>query len=55
MTAIEPVLDRAVAQLAAAHPESEIETDFEFDIPVCDANRLAPAMAIDCGRSDDIA
>ena len=42
ITAIEPVLDQVVAELAAAHPEREIETEFELEIPVfCDANRIA--------------
>jgi sigma-B regulation protein RsbU (phosphoserine phosphatase) len=42
ITATEPVLDQVVAELAAAHPESEIETEFELEIPVvCDANRIA--------------
>jgi len=42
ITAIEPVLDQVVAELAAAHPERRIETQFELETPVyCDPARVA--------------
>lgn len=42
ITAIEPVLDQVVAELAAAHPERSIETHFELETPIfCDPARVA--------------
>lgn len=42
ITAVEPVLDQVVAELAAAHPERRIETIFEVATPVfCDPARIA--------------
>lgn len=42
MTAIEPVLDQVVAELATAHPDRGIETIFEVESPVfCDPARIA--------------
>jgi sigma-B regulation protein RsbU (phosphoserine phosphatase) len=42
ITAIEPVLDQVVAELAAAHPERSIETHFQLETPVfCDPARVA--------------
>jgi len=42
ITAIEPVLDQVVAELAAAHPERGIETQFQVETPVfCDPARVA--------------
>lgn len=42
MTAIEPVLDQVVAELATAHPDRGIETMFEVETPVfCDPARIA--------------
>jgi sigma-B regulation protein RsbU (phosphoserine phosphatase) len=39
--ALEPVLDQVVAELASAHPERAIETNFELGTPVyCDAPRI---------------
>ena len=41
ITAIEPVLDQVVAELAAAHPERSIETHFELETPIfCDPARV---------------
>jgi sigma-B regulation protein RsbU (phosphoserine phosphatase) len=42
ITAMEPVLDQVVAELAAAYPERSIETRFELETPVfCDPSRVA--------------
>jgi sigma-B regulation protein RsbU (phosphoserine phosphatase) len=42
LQALEPVLDQVVAELASAHPERAIETDFQLGTPVnCDAPRIA--------------
>jgi sigma-B regulation protein RsbU (phosphoserine phosphatase) len=42
ITAIEPVLDQVVAELAAAHPDRSIETHFELETPIyCDPARMA--------------
>ena len=41
ITAIEPVLDQVVAELAAAHPERGVETHFELETPIfCDPARV---------------
>ena len=41
ITAIEPVLDQVVAELAAAHPERGVETHFELEPPIfCDPARV---------------
>ena len=42
ITAIEPVLDQVVAEIAAAHPERKIETHFLLETPIfCDPARVA--------------
>ncbi|MCK1513907.1 PAS domain-containing sensor histidine kinase [Bradyrhizobium sp. 190] len=42
ITGIEPVLDHVVAELATAHPDRGIETQFELETPVfCDPARIA--------------
>jgi sigma-B regulation protein RsbU (phosphoserine phosphatase) len=42
ITALEPVLDQVVAEIAAANPERSIETRFELETPVfCDPARVA--------------
>jgi phosphoserine phosphatase RsbU/P len=42
ITAIEPVLDQVVGELAAAHPECNIETHFQLEKPIfCDPARVA--------------
>jgi sigma-B regulation protein RsbU (phosphoserine phosphatase) len=39
--ALEPVLDQVVAELASAHPDRMIDTQFELETPVvCDAPRI---------------
>ncbi len=39
--ALEPVLDQVVAELASAHPDRTIDTQFELETPVfCDAPRI---------------